>query len=176
MNVARTVKLTTVLLSIIIIRILVFPQITRYLEVKEERKNYIRLIEEIKEENKNIKELEIETNELKNKTKEIKNFSFPDFEISSVEKKSEKNNCIGNNLCLRIKSYEMETPAKFEEIVSFFRQLYESKSIATIKKAEMKRTEKGLQTKIILEYVELEKQHPNQTQDIKKIENIQQDF
>ncbi|GEM_PF-6948731 len=167
----RTVKLFLILISIVLIRLLVFPEISRYIEFKSEKQNYERLLEETREEIKNIKKIEIETKELRNKIKEIQDFSLQDFEILSAEKKSENTECIKeDNLCFVKKAYEIKLSVKFDEIVSFFKEIHDSKSICSIKKIEIKRTSNEPETKVILEYWEWE----NKPENIKIIENSEE--
>lgn len=170
MKLTRTIKLVIILFSLVLIRTLVFPEITSYIELKDEKENYKEFLEEIKEENKNIKKLEIEVRELKSKVREIQNLSLPDFEILSAEKKSEISECIQESLCFLKKSYEINFSVSFDELVSFFKNLHDSKSLCNINKVEIKRKDKRPETKIILECWESEDQ-----KNLQKIENETQD-
>lgn len=150
----RTIRLLIVLVSLVLLRFLIFPPITKYFELKEEKEKYIKLIEDIREQNKNVNFLEEELREMRRKVENIQDFTLPEFEISSIEKKSEKTECLNENLCHTIKSYEMKFPANFEDVVIFFKDSAESKSIVLIKKIEISRSKEMPEVKILVEYTE----------------------
>lgn len=152
----KTIRLLFVLGFVLCMRFLIINPISEYLEIKREVEELSNTLYEIEQEKERSKLLKDEINEMRRKTKNIQSFNLLSyFDVSSMEKRDERKECIEKDMCYIKKSYSTSFSTTFEDLALFFRVLMDVKSITIIRKLEMKRTTNLPEIKLLIDYVEV---------------------
>lgn len=154
-NPERTFRLMTVLISLIILRFMIVPQVSEYKELRNELKLKRDLLEEAVQEKDRLKKMEREIEKMKNTVKKLQVFLIPP-DILSVEKRAETRRCLEDDLCYFRKTYVISFSTTYEEILYFVKEMKTSMSITDVRKLEISRTPEGIpETKMEIEVVEV---------------------
>ncbi len=135
MKFKRIIYLLIVLITLTDIRFIIYPELSKYFDLKANLKTLEQQYKELMEQKEAILALKDKMRDLNSKISRIQNFQLADYfpEIIRMEKKSEHEVCFSQFNCFIQEDVYFETALSFIDLVAFFKEFSQSKELVLFK-------------------------------------------